>query len=143
MDAREMLEKIAAVVDQANVNVVFGAPQTSGEVTVIPYAAVSCGFGLGSGTSSAGDEACSCAGEESCCGKEGEPCPCAESSASEGAGGGAGLRVRPLGYIEIGPMGTTVKPIVDHERIALAGILLGAWGLAWIGLVLKSIFGRR
>ncbi len=135
MDSREMLEKIAAVVDQANVNIVFGAPQTTGEVTVIPYAAVSCGFGLGSGTSAGSDQPCTCA--------EGEPCRCAETPASQGAGGGAGLRVRPLGYIEIGPVGTTVKPIVDHERIAIAALLLGAWGLAWIGLVLKAIFGRR
>ncbi len=163
MEERAMLEKIAAVVEKANVNAVFGAPQTAGDVTVIPYAEVACGFGMGIGSSVVTVEDECCCGEGKChCGEgechcdegkcdcgEGEchceesACCCDEAPASTGGGGGAGMRVRPLGYIEISPVGTTIKPIVDEHRLAMAGILLGAWAIAWLGLVLKAIFGRR
>lgn len=135
MGQKEMLEKLTAVVERAHVNAVFGAPQTVGEVTVIPYAEVACGFGLGMGSS--GPE-CRCTCEEG----EQEGCACEEVSAS-GGGGGAGMRARPLGYIEISPAGTTIKPIVDEQRVVLAALVLSAWSVAWIGLVLKAIFGRR
>ncbi len=129
MEEREVLEKISGVVEKAHVNVVFGAPQTSGEVTIIPYATVACGFGLGAGTT---------ATDEACADEAGAKAP-----SGKGMGGGAGLKVRPLGYIEVGPMGTTIRPIVDEDRLALAGILLGAWAIAWLGLVLKAVLGRR
>lgn len=130
MEERELLEKVASVVEKANVNAVFGAPQTQDEVTLIPYAEVACGFGVGMGGVA---QPCTCEEDETCC--------CAETPT--GQGGGAGMRVRPMGYIEIGPAGTTIKPIVDEGRIAFAGILLSAWAVFWTGLVLKAIFGRR
>lgn len=136
MEQKELLEKLTSVVEHAHVNAVFGAPQTMGEVTVIPYAEVACGFGLGMGSSVS---ECCCACDED---EQGE-CSCAESPVSTGGGGGAGLRARPLGYIEISPAGTTIKPIVDEQRVALAALVLSAWSVAWIGLVLRAIFGRR
>jgi uncharacterized spore protein YtfJ len=69
-----------------------------------------------------------------------------ESAAEDvamGAGGGAGAHARPIAYIEVGPDGTRVKPIMDEQKVALAGILLGFWAIGWVGLVLKSLFGRK
>src|SRR5678816_1996028 len=59
----------------ANAATIFGAPLERGDVTVIPVARASYAFGGGSGT------------------KSGE----------EGSGGGGGVRVAPVGYIEIRP----------------------------------------
>ncbi|MHB1319751.1 MAG: hypothetical protein ACYCYF_14150, partial [Anaerolineae bacterium] len=77
---------------------------------------------------------------EACC--EDEPCDCAAHEPASGAGGGAGAHVRPIAYIEVGPDGTHVKPIVDEQKVALAGILLGFWAVGWVGLVLKTLFAH-
>ncbi|HQE93121.1 MAG TPA: spore germination protein GerW family protein [Anaerolineae bacterium] len=151
-EIKAMLEKIGAVVDNVNVDAVFGKPETTGERVLIPVAEIAYGFGVGFGTASPQcyhkEEACSCheadedekeacdagAEEHSCCG-EGEA-----GAAGAGGGGGAGGRARPIAYIEVGPDGTKVEPIMDEQKIALAGILLGAWAVGWIGLVLKTLF---
>jgi uncharacterized spore protein YtfJ len=69
----------------ANAATIFGAPLERGDVTVIPVARASYAFGGGSGT------------------KSGE----------EGSGGGGGVRVAPVGYIEIRPGVVLYKPIRD------------------------------
>jgi uncharacterized spore protein YtfJ len=83
----------------AHAGTIFGTPVERGDVTVIPVAQAAYAFGGGSGT------------------KNGE----------EGSGGGGGVRVSPMGYIEIRNGGTVYKPIRDWAvlipAIAAGGLL--------------------
>ena len=81
---------------------------------------------------------------------EADECCCDEASAgadaaeaATGAGVGAGARARPIACIVVGPEGVHVQPIVDEQKVSLAGILLGFWAIGWVGLVLKTLFTRR
>ena len=79
-----LLERLAQRLGgNANAAAVFGAPVASGDVTVIPVAKAAYAFGGGSGTR---------AGEE-------------------GSGGGGGVRVTPVGYIEMRRGVVLYKPI--------------------------------
>ncbi len=121
MEAMQGLwERIDQMIEQANVDAAFGEPQQLGEWTVIPVAEVQYGFGAGMGSSTS----------------EGE------GSGGEG-GGGAGGRTRPLAYIKVGPDGVEVEPILDEQKIALAGILLAVWTVGWFALVLRALFGKK
>lgn len=94
----------------ANAATIFGTPVERGDVTVIPVAKASYGFGGGSGTRS---------GEEGC-------------------GGGGGVRVAPVGYIEIRPSVVLYRPIrnwgVLMPALAVGSVtLLAARGIAgWL-----------
>lgn len=129
-EMQQMLEKIGAVTEEVNVDRVFGAPQQVGEVTLIPVAQLSYGIGMGMG---AGEEIPEEAPEE---GAE-------EAAVGFGGGGGAGAQARPIAYIEVGPEGTKVRPIMDEQKIAMAGMLLSVWAVGWLGLVLKTLFSPR
>ncbi len=146
-EIKMVLDKIVSLVDNVNVDAVFGKPEKVGERVLIPVAEIAYGFGAGFG----GGPAC-CGAEEACCGKgtgaeDARPetddtqacCQGAETGAA-GGGGGAGGRARPIAYIEVGPEGAKVEPVVDEQKIALAGMLLGAWVVAWVALVLKTLF---
>jgi uncharacterized spore protein YtfJ len=162
-EIKAMLEKIGSVVDNINVDAVFGKPETVGDRVLIPVAEIAYGFGAGFGTAApeccSEEEACCCHDEEACscheeAGEEGECCveadeehTCCEAEtgkedagAAGGGGGGAGGRARPIAYIEVGPDGTKVEPIMDEQKIALAGILLGAWAIGWLAVVLTTLF---
>lgn len=117
-----LLEELHSVTEKINVDRVFGAAETVGERVIIPVAALSYGFGFGGGPVAEAD---------------------APAPGEVGVGGGGGASARPLAYIEIGPEGTRVAPILDEQKVALAGILLGAWTVGWLGLVLKTVFRRR
>jgi len=95
----------------ASVRQVFGEPQSFGDKTVIPVAAVTYWFGFGYGSGSARS---------------------AESDGDSGGGGGGGgqSRARPVAVIEVSANETRVRPIEDSSRIAIAGITLTAW-LFW------------
>lgn len=167
-ELKALLEKIGSIGDDINVDAVFGKPETVGERVLIPVAEIAYGFGAGFGMGGPGESccadfddedeaACCCADdaeEEACCadGAEEEAC-CAHDEDCEceccaehaevmgvGGGGGGGGRARPIAYIEIGPEGTSVKPIMDEQKIALAGMLLGAWVIAWVGMALMTLF---
>lgn len=69
---------------------IFGAPVERGDLTVVPVAKVAYGFGGGRGAK-AGDE---------------------------GSGGGGGVRVQPVGFIEIRPGGVSYHPIRDWTWLA-------------------------
>ncbi len=116
-EIKSLLEKIGQVTESFNVDVVFGKPEQTGDRVLIPVAEVGYGFGVGVGVS----------GEEE----------------SEGGGGGLGGTARPIAYIEVGPDGTHVEPVLDEQKIALAGILLSFWIVGWIGLVLRSLFAAE
>lgn len=80
--AETLLDRIAnRLGNYATAEVIFGAPVTQGETTVIPVGKVRWGFGGGAG-----------AGTED--GKGGE-------DYGEGGGGGGGVTANPVGFIEI------------------------------------------
>jgi uncharacterized spore protein YtfJ len=102
---------------------VYGEPVQRGDTTVIPVAKVAYGFGAGGGRGPG----------------RGRPHAIAEGVADEpgrtdaqGAGGGGGVRMTPVGALEIGPQGTR---FVHFHRVppllgaAALGVLLG-WVLA-------------
>jgi len=127
--------EIERMTEKVNVDAVFGTPATVGDRVLIPVAEVAYRFGLGAGTApqpasqpEAEDEACLAE-----CGR----------STAEGAGGGGTAKARPIAYIELDSQGVRVQPIEDEQKIALAGILLGAWVIAWAGLVLTTLFRPR
>jgi uncharacterized spore protein YtfJ len=166
-ELESMFERLAAVQERIDVNAVFGEPRTIEGRTVIPVAEVTYGVGLGFGAGPAEHYcSCGCGEHEPGCececepGEEHEPgceCECDLGAEHEpgcefeheieetalGGGGGAGGHARPVAYIEIGPEGTHIQPIVNEQRVALAGILLGAWAVGWVGLVLKTLFTPR
>jgi uncharacterized spore protein YtfJ len=154
-EGKALLEKIGSIGDEINVDAVFGKPETVGDRVLIPVAEIAYGFGAGMGTggqsecccAESDDEAtCCCAGEtevEACC-EDDESCECEcheeHGESVGGVGGGAGGHARPIAYIEVGPDGTKVEPIMDEQKIAFAGMLLGAWAIAWVGMVLVTLF---
>jgi len=138
-ELKALLEKIGSIGDEINVDAVFGKPETVGDRVLIPVAEISYGFGAGMGT---GGPVCCCECDDEE-GAEGCECECHTDHGEEaggGGGGGGGGRARPIAYIEVGPEGTTVEPIMDEQKIALAGMLLGAWVIAWVGMVLVTLF---
>lgn len=134
-ELKVMLEKIGSIGDEINVDAVFGKPETVGDRVLIPVAEIAYGFGAGMGIG--GPPCCEEPDDE-----EGdERCECdAEHVEGAGGGGGGAGRARPIAYIEVGPEGTRVEPIIDEQKIALAGILLSAWAIAWAGPTLMTLF---
>jgi uncharacterized spore protein YtfJ len=108
----------------ASVQAVFGPPETRGEVTVIPVAAVryGVGFGMGANTPEGTEEA---------------------GAQGLGGGGGAGTRVRPVAVIEITPTEIKVHPIIDYSRLIMAGVCALVWlTFLWSGVLKKFIASR-
>ena len=104
---------------------VYGEPVQRGDTTVIPVATVAYGFGAGGGRGPARvgmhvvDESAS---QE------------ANRTDAKGAGGGGGVRMTPVGALEIGPQGTR---FVHFHQLAP---LLGA---AALGLLLGLVLAPR
>ncbi|MGC9356373.1 MAG: spore germination protein GerW family protein [Anaerolineae bacterium] len=134
-EMQTMFEKIGRISDEADVNRVFGQPKEIEGHIVIPVAEIAYGFGMGFGMGTGMEEI----------GDEAEIPEVEEEEKTEmgiGGGGGGGARVRPLAYIEVGPEGTQIKPVMDEQKIALAGILLSIWTVGWVGMVLKTLFKK-
>jgi uncharacterized spore protein YtfJ len=55
-------------------------------------------------------------------------------------GGGGGANARPVALIEVTPDRTTIHPIVDETKVALAGIALGAWVIFMLCVTVRRIF---
>lgn len=109
-----MLQSIAQAVEQIRVEAAFGQPIQVGENTLIPVADVSYGFGYGAGQAP---------GEE---------------QGATGKGGGAGGRVRPMGYIKVSPDGVVFEPAVDVSRLGMAGIVMTAWCVFWLAKAIRA-----
>jgi uncharacterized spore protein YtfJ len=123
----EMLGRITQIEERAAVRRVFGEPVREHGRTIIPVARVTYGFGLGGG-------------------RDGGPEPettTAERGARAGGGGGGGAMVAPVAVLELTEAGTTVRPIVDVTRLALAGLALAGWGIFWISLTLRVVARSR
>jgi hypothetical protein len=66
-----------------------------------------------------------------------------EEGSDSGGGAGGGMMAHPLAVIEVTPGGSRVKPVIDEQKLALAGGLLGAWIVFWLAHALVKIFGRN
>jgi uncharacterized spore protein YtfJ len=134
-EVQAVFDALADLREKANVNAVFGEPVTVEGRTVIPVAKVAYGFGMGIGGTAVTEEA---AAEEA-----------AEKVAEEatgdgsGTGGVGGVLAHPLAVVEVTPEGTWVKPVVDEQKLALAGGLLGAWVAFWLARALVKILGQK
>lgn len=117
---QKLFDTVGDLRRKANVNTAFGKPVAAEGRTVIPVAEVGYVFGLRFGTSGEGQE----------------PQP------EEGSAGGR-LSTRPLGLIEVAEEGITVQPVVDEQRVALAGALLAGWIVFWVARTLVRIFAKR
>ncbi len=136
----EMMEKLPS---EVNVDAVFGSPQEYDGRVLIPVAEITYGYGVGFGSAEGVDTAPECTCDACDCSEVDETETQDKSGHAVGGGGGIGAKARPIAYIEVGPEGVRVNSIEDEKKIALAGILLVAWTVGWIGLVLKTIFTPR
>ena len=125
-EIQTLLDALADLREKANVNTCFGEPVTTEGRTVIPVAEVVYGFGIGIGHNTVAEEE---AVEEK-----------ARGGDSSGGGGGGGVRARPLAVVEITPDGIRVKPIIDEQKVALAGGLLIGWAVFCLARALVKIF---
>ena len=105
---------------QASVDAVFGTAIESNGRIVIPIASAAYGFGGGVGAQGSDD-----------------------NHSNVGAGGGSGYFVKPVAVAVIDQNGVRVDPIINEERIRIAGMMLGAWMLFWLGRVLLRLIPRR
>ena len=97
-----------------------GEPIVQEGNTIIPVAKVGYGFGLGFDLAP---------DEES----EGE---------NEGGAGGGMASAEPIANIEVSEEGVHIQPIVDEQKIAIAGAFLTGWLIFWIATTLTRIFGK-
>ena len=119
-----LFDQIEKARDTAQWQAAFGQPQVAGDRTLIPVARVGYTFGLGFGQGSGS------AGES-------EPAP-----GGEGGGVGGGASANPLGAIVVTPEAVFFEETVDANRVALAGIALGALVTVQLFATLRAIFGR-
>ena len=103
-----------------NIRHVYGDPVSRGDTTVIPVAKVAFGFGAGFGRRPV-------AGRGGAMGAS-------DASADQGAGGGGGARITPVGALEVGPRGTR------FIAFGQAPMLFGALA---VGLGAGLLLGRR
>jgi uncharacterized spore protein YtfJ len=120
----DLFARLDALQKSANVNAVFGKPVKVGEKVVIPIASVSYGFGGGFGEG------------------QGRAKEQASSGGGSGAGGGGNVSARPLAVAEITPDSLRIEPVVDEQKVALVGILAGAWSVFWIARATVRILRR-
>jgi len=106
---------------QASVDAVFGAPIEAGDKTLIPIGTALYGFGLGVGAND----------NES------------QTQSNVGGGGGGGYAVHPVAMAVIDSGAVRIDPIVRPDRIAIGGILFGAWTVFWMGRVLLRLVSRK
>jgi uncharacterized spore protein YtfJ len=123
-DVQKLLDTLARMRENANVNACFGEPVTVEGRTVIPVARIGYGFGLGVGQGPT---------------TEGEEGTLAEISTG---GGGGGIAASPLGVIEVTSKETRIEPVIDKQRVAIASMLVAAWSAFWVARALTVLFKR-
>lgn len=113
---QSLLDAFADLRKKANVNAAFGKPVAAEGHTVIPVAEVTYGFEMG----------------------------IEEDALEEAASGGSGnVSVRPLAVIEVTPHSTSVKPVINEQKLALAGGLLIGWAIFLLSRTLVKILSER
>jgi len=124
MEIKDLMQQVADKVERAaNVKAAFGEP--IGQDSVIPVARVSVRGGGGGG---AGDM----------------PESQGRTGFGKGKGLGMGLNVvtAPVGYIKRGEKGAEFVPVVDRNRMILAGAVVAGVGLLVIKTGLR-VFGGK
>jgi uncharacterized spore protein YtfJ len=107
MDLQTVINNVAdKIKDSANVRVVFGEPIDTQGVTIIPVATVKLAGGGGGGNKLA---------ESS----DGSVSP------DKGMGMGVRLTTTPVGYIEVRDGEATMIDIVDKNKLAVGGLIIG------------------
>ena len=125
MSSPAPFESIADLLARSlNIRHVYGEPVQRGDTTVIPVAQVAYGFGAGGGRGPGHA-------------RKGPPKGGApvEAPEAEGAGGGGGVRMTPVGALEIGPIGTRFiqyRPLPPLLGAVALGLAVG-WLLAGMG----------
>jgi len=114
-EIQKLLDAFTDLRKKANANTVFGKPVTTQERTVIPVAEIAYGFEMG---------------------VEGE-------TEEETGGGSGGMSAHPLAVIEVTPESARVKPIIDEQKLAIAGALLIGWAIFCLARTLVKIFGQQ
>lgn len=122
-EIQRLLDTFADLRDNANVNACFGEATTVRGRTIIPVAKVSYGFGMGA--------------------EQGPPADMESLGTAAHGPYGGGMKSSPLGVIEVTEGETRIKPVVDEQKVAVLGMLVGAWSVFWLAKVLMVIFGRR
>lgn len=107
----QMMEKLGA--DHA-----FGRPIKAEAKTIIPIAEVRTGFGFGFGRE-----------KKNRINKPNE---------GRGGGSGGGGKVVPVGYIQADKDGVTFHPLINRNKLAMAGIVLSGWGLWLLSRIIKK-----
>jgi uncharacterized spore protein YtfJ len=124
MSSPAPFESIAELLERSlSIRHVYGEPVSHGETTVIPVARVAYGFGAGGGR---GPSRALTSGLD-----EGRATENSHAEA-QGAGGGGGVRMTPVGALEIGPQGTRFiryRPLAPLFGAAALGLAVG-WLLA-------------
>ena len=138
-DIQTLLGTVADLRDRANVNAVFSEPVTVEGRTVISVAKIGYAFGLSGGHVQAAEK-----GEADSPGHGvAEQAGDQAKRDTEGSAGFGGVRACPMAVIEVTPEGTHVEPIVDEQKLSLAGAMLVGWCIYWLARALTRIFGQR
>ena len=124
MSSPAPFEPIAALLERSlNIKHVYGEPVQRGDTTVIPVAQIAYGFGAGGGRGP---------GRAPATRRDETTAIDTSRPEAQGAGGGGGVRMTPVGALEIGPQGTRfvefrpLAPLLGAAAFgALAGWLLG------------------
>ena len=136
-NVQRLLDIIAELREKADVNAAFGEPVTVEGRTVIPVARVAYGFRIGVGQRMMADVE---TGVETDVEEEASKKAVEEADAS---GGGGGVQARPFAIVEVTSEGTKVEPIVDEQKLALAGSLLIGWSVFCLARALVKILGEK
>ena len=127
MDVKSVMNSVSErIKETANVNVVFGEPVVTGNVTIIPVATVKLAGGGGGGMGQRGAYAVEADGEE---------------NRKDGKGMGIGLKLTtsPVGYIEIRVGKATMVDIIDKNKLALGGLVISGVIL----LTFAKVFAKK
>jgi uncharacterized spore protein YtfJ len=124
MQSPAPFEPIAELLERSlSIRHVYGEPVHHGDTTVIPVAQVAYGFGAGGRRGP---------GRFRKDGSDENPPDKDTRSDAQGAGGGGGVRMTPVGVLEIGPEGTRFihfHPLMPLLGAGVVGIVAG-WLLA-------------
>ena len=128
MSSPAPFEPIAQLLERSlSIRHVYGEPVNHGDTTVIPVAQVVYAFGAGGGQAPGRPRKYGSSSSDSPPGMDTRP-------DAQGAGGGGGVRMTPVGALEIGPQGTRFV----HCHPLTPWLSAGA-----LGLVAGWLLGRR
>jgi uncharacterized spore protein YtfJ len=125
MSSPAPFEPIAELLERSlSIRHVYGEPVNRGDTTVVPVAQVVYAFGAGGGQAPRRTRKS---------GSDESPPDIDARPEAQGAGGGGGVRMTPVGALEIGPTGTRFVPIHPLTRLLGAGALglMAGWLIGW------------